>query len=204
MTTNSPSFAKLGEGIASLFGFGGETPVARAGEGIGLSNIFTRSLLLSLIFFVFVGSRAPVQLDCLLDEHLLICWPGLLPRILSLIIFPPSLVNFWEDNFAWGTGKFSPKVTQFCENQFHEFNMWGRWSFTSLLHMFFFTRHTAYLFYMWCPGDDWETVAAPRGSRRRAGLTRGRLWTFGLNFFHFVVIVDGDGDGDYERASWSY
>lgn len=21
-----------------------------------------------------------------------------------------SLVNFWEDNFAWGTGKFSPKV----------------------------------------------------------------------------------------------
>lgn len=54
-------FAKLGEGIASLFGVG-ENQIARAGEGIGLSNIFT------------------------------------------------SLVSFWEDNFAWGTGKFSPKV----------------------------------------------------------------------------------------------
>ena len=142
MTTNSPSFAKLGEGIASLFGFGGETPVARAGEGIGLSNIFTRSLLLSLIFFVFVGSRAPGK-GCP-TWLFFVGWTfvDLLVRSLdkSLVfdIFPPSLVNFWEDNFAWGTGKFSPKVTQFCENQFHEFNMWGRWSFTSLLHMFFF------------------------------------------------------------------
>merc|ERR1711936_628226 len=65
-------FAKLGEGIASLFGFGGETPVARAGEGIGHSNIFT------------------------------------------------SLVNFWEDNFAWGTGKFSPKVMIERQSRHHE------------------------------------------------------------------------------------
>ena len=28
----------------------------------------------------------------------------------SHFIFFSSLVNFWEDNFAWGTGKFSPKV----------------------------------------------------------------------------------------------
>ena len=26
--------------------------------------------------------------------------------------------------------------------------------------------------------------------RGRAGLTRGRLWTFGRNFFHFLVIVE--------------
>ena len=63
-------------------------------------------------------------LDCLLDGHLLICWSGLLTEVLSLIIVSSSLVNFWEDNFAWGTGKFSPKVTQYCGNQFHNSDEW--------------------------------------------------------------------------------
>ena len=58
---------KLGEGIASLFGVG--SPIARASEEIGLTNIFS------------------------------------------------SLTSFWENNFAWGTGKFSPKVI--IERQSH-------------------------------------------------------------------------------------
>ena len=196
MTTNSPSFAKLGEGIASLFGFGGETPVARAGEGIGLSNIFTRSLLLSLIFFVFVVARAPGKV-C--PTWLFIGWTfvDLLARSLAknLVfdnLFLPAWSTFGRTTLLGGPGNSPQRWLSIVEISFIIVmsDMWGsRWSFTSLHHM-------------WYPGDDWETVAAPRGSRRRAGLTRGRLRTFGLNFFHFVVI--DDGDGDCERASWSY
>ena len=151
MTTNSPSFAKLGEGIASLFGFGGETPVARAGEGIGLSNIFTRSLLLSLIFFVFVVARAPGKV-C--PTWLFIGWTfvDLLARSLAK--------NLVFDNFSSQPGQLLGGQLCLGDREILtkgdsvlwksvELNIWGRFSFTSLLHMFSTLTSSLIYYHFW-------------------------------------------------------